>query len=205
MHSLRFPQLRSAQSPGSLPLGHKRTASGRVPAMGRLGPIRFRRHTPGLTPPRLRTPARRPIAGIATGLTPQPLEVAISSPATGCAAPPRLAVGYGYGYGYGYGSGGPIGAAVAAPFEAAGAIAAVPFEAAGATTGALTGPAYAPAPYAYGPMGYPAGGPVKGQSLVPSQTAYSMPPSEQTARPGIVGSCSIIAGNRVCSGAPAIP
>ncbi len=127
-----------------------------------------------------------------------------------------------YGYGYGYGApGGFLGAAVGAPVAAAGALAAAPFEAAGALTGAPYAPApglYAPGPYAAAPMGYgpapvgyapvrhyPAGGPVKGQSVVPSQTAYSLPPSEQTARPGVVGSCSIIAGNRVCSAAPAIP
>ncbi len=120
-----------------------------------------------------------------------------------------------YGYGYGYGYGGPfgmVGAAVSAPVNAAGALAAAPFEAAGAVTGAVTGAPYAPAPYATAPYGaypgyaaapmrpYPWGGPVKGNSVVPSATAYSLPPSEETARPGIVGSCSIIAGNRVCTG-----
>ncbi len=130
-----------------------------------------------------------------------------------CTDTPANGYGYGYGHGYGaYGEGGPLGAAVAAPFVAAGALAAVPFEAAGATAGALTGAPYpyAPGPYSAGPYAggpmeaYPAG-PVKGESVVPSQLAYSLPPSEQTARPGFVGSCSIIAGNRVCSAAPAIP
>jgi hypothetical protein len=122
-------------------------------------------------------------------------------------------------YGYGYGYGGPFGlfgSAVAAPIDAAGALAAAPFEAAGATAGALTGAPYAPAPYAaapYAPGPYAAarvrayrwGAPVKGNSVVPSATAYSLPPSAQTARPGVVGSCSIIAGNRVCTGAMPIP
>lgn len=127
-----------------------------------------------------------------------------------CTAAP--ANGYGYGYGYGYGAqGGLLGAAVGAPLAAAGALAAVPFQAAGATAGALTGapyPAGAPYPVAYAgaPMGtYPAGGPTVGQSVVPPQISYSLPSYEQTARPGAVGSCSLIAGNRVCSGAPAIP
>ena len=44
---------------------------------------------------------------------------------------------------------------------------------------------------------------MKGDSVVPSSTPYSLPPSEETARPGVVGSCSIIAGNRVCNAAPA--
>ena len=58
---------------------------------GRLGPIRFSRPMPDHTPPRLRTPARRPIAGIATGLTLQSLAAAISSPETASVAPLRLA------------------------------------------------------------------------------------------------------------------
>jgi hypothetical protein len=139
-----------------------------------------------------------------------------------CNAAPAYGYGYGYGYGaYGPGPGGLVGAAVAAPVAAAGALAAAPFEAAGATAGALTGAPYAPGPYApyagpyaaapvgaypVAPVGpYPARRPMKGKSVVPTQTAYSLPPSEETAQPGVVGSCSVIAGNRVCTAAPAIP
>ena len=39
--------------------------------------------------------------------------------------------------------------------------------------------------------------------IVPSRRPIACPPSAQTARPGIVGSCSIIAGNRVCTDTPA--
>jgi hypothetical protein len=128
-----------------------------------------------------------------------------------CTAAPAYGYGYGYGYGaYRPGPGGVVGAAVAAPVAAAGSLAAAPFEAAGATAGALTGAPFAPAPYPAGyaaaPVGpYPWSGPVKGNSIVPSSTSYSLPPSAETARPGVVGSCSIITGNRVCTAAPAIP
>jgi hypothetical protein len=119
---------------------------------------------------------------------------------------------HGYGYGYGYAApGGLFGGLIGAPFAAAGTLAAAPFEAAGAVVGAPYAPA--PAPYGVAPMGpypayaaaYPVRRPIKGKSIVPSSTAYSLPPSAETARPGVVGSCSIIAGNRVCTGAPAIP
>jgi hypothetical protein len=62
-------------------------------------------------------------------------------------AAPGYAYGYAPGYAYyGYGYGGPIGAAVAAPVNAAGALLAAPFVAAGETAGALTGAPY----YGYG-------------------------------------------------------
>jgi len=119
-------------------------------------------------------------------------------------------------YGYGYGApGGFLGAAVGAPLAAAGALAAAPFEAAGALTGAPYAPGPYPAPYAAAPAypgyatapvgPYVAGGPVNGQSVVPDQLSYSLPPSEQAPRPGVVGSCTLLSGNRVCSAAPAIP
>jgi len=82
-----------------------------------------------------------------------------------------------YGNGYGYGYRNPVGAAVAAPVEAPGAIAAAPFQAVGAFGAPPAGATYAPA------TGTP---------------AYSYE-SHVGARPGVVGHCDLIAGNRVCS------
>lgn len=59
-----------------------------------------------------------------------------------------------------------------------------------------------PSPYAVAPGPYVAG-PTKGESIVPPQISYSLPPSEETARPGVVGSCSLLDGNRVCTDTPA--
>ena len=81
----------------------------------------------------------------------------------------------GAGYATGYGYGGPVGALVAAPFNVAGAVVAAPFRMVGA--GAPAGYTYAPA------TGTP---------------AYSYE-GHVGAQPGVVGHCSLIAGNRVCS------
>lgn len=103
-----------------------------------------------------------------------------------CSAAP--AGGYANGYGYGYGPGGPIGAAVAAPFEVAGAIVSAPVAVVGA----------APAPWSYGP-----GAPYAGAyPTVPAATGappYSYRTASETPQPGINGSCQILAGNRVCT------
>lgn len=102
------------------------------------------------------------------------------------------APGYGYAYGgypNGYGVGSPfwpVGAAIAAPFNVAGAVATAPFYATGV----------APAPYA---------APYSGAApTVPSATGAPLYSYRYTGpRPAVVGSCEIIAGNRVCNGAPA--
>ena len=83
-----------------------------------------------------------------------------------------------YQYGYGYGPGGPVGAAIAAPFNAAGALVAAPFA-------AVSAPFAGSAP------------------TIPSRVGAPLYAYHHTGpRPGVVGSCSIIAGNRVCTSVP---
>jgi hypothetical protein len=126
-----------------------------------------------------------------------------------CFATPASAInapGYGYGA-YGYGYGGPIGAVVAAPFDAAGAVAAgtlnatgavaaAPVAATGAVVGAPYGYGYAPTTVGYG-YGY---APAYGATYAPATgtPVYSYE-SQVGPQPGIVGHCSMISGNRVCT------
>jgi hypothetical protein len=84
------------------------------------------------------------------------------------------------GYAYGYGPGGPVGAMVAAPFDAAGAVFAAPFGA----RGAIAGPPVVAA---------------SGETIAPltGTPAYSYE-SHVGPQPAVVGHCDLISGNRIC-------
>ena len=110
---------------------------------------------------------------------------------------------------YGYPPGGPIGAAITAPVAAAANVAAAPVAAAAnvaaapvAAAGAVAAAPFAPT-YGYG-YGY-ATAPYAGSApTVPSLTgapAYSYHYTGPIPAPA--GQCQVIAGNRVCNGAPA--
>jgi hypothetical protein len=111
---------------------------------------------------------------------------------------------------YGYGYGGPIGAMVAAPFNAAGTIVAAPFGGSyyGNPVGAMVAApinaagAVATAPFqAVGAFGAPPA--AAGATFAPATgtPAYSYE-SHVGAQRGAVGHCELIAGNRVCSAMP---
>ena len=82
---------------------------------------------------------------------------------------------WGYGPNYGYAAGGPIGAAITAPFNAAATVAAAPVAATGAVAAAPTIPSATGAP------------------------AYSYSPAAQAPMPAVGGECQILAGNHVCT------